>query len=60
MRVSQLRDHLQAIGDTIDDIELVMVTINGFPISWETLIQGVCAHVELPSFDRLWIDCVQE
>ena len=43
MRVSQLRDQRQAIGDTIDDAKLVTVTLNGFPSSWEPFVQGICA-----------------
>ena len=55
-----MRDQLQAIGDTIDDAELVTVTLNGFPPSWDPFVQGICARAELPKFDRLWTDCVQE
>jgi hypothetical protein len=60
MRVSQLRDELRAIGDTIDDAELVTVTLNGFPSSWDPFVQGICAREKLPKFDKLWTDCVQE
>ena len=60
MRVSQLRDQLQAIGDTVDVVELVTMTLNGFPSSWDPFVQGICAWAEFPTFDRLWIDCVQE
>lgn len=60
MKVSQLRDQLLAIGETVDEGELVSIALNGLPTSWEPFIQGVCARSELPGFDRLWIDCVQE
>lgn len=60
MRVSQLRNELLSIGDTIDDGDLVSVTLNGFPTSWEPFLQGVCARAQLPSFDQLWTDRVQE
>jgi hypothetical protein len=60
MKVSQLRDQLQAIGDKVDDVELVTVTLNGFPSSWESFVQSICGREEFPKFDRLWIDCVQE
>lgn len=60
MRVSQLRDQLQDIGEMVDDEELVTVTLNGFPSSWKPFVQGICARAKFPMFDQLWIDCVQE
>jgi hypothetical protein len=42
MKVSQLRDQLKTIGDTIDDAELVTMTLNGFPSSWEPFVQSIC------------------
>ena len=37
-----------------------MVTLNGLPSSWQSFIQSICEREELPKFDRLWVDCVQE
>ena len=45
MKVSQLRDQLAAIEDPINDKELVTITLNGLPSSWEPFIQGVCARL---------------
>jgi hypothetical protein len=42
MKVSQLKNQLQAIGDTIDDAELVTITLNGLPSSWEPFVQSIC------------------
>jgi hypothetical protein len=33
MRISHIRDQLVAIGEAIDDTELVNVALNGFPRS---------------------------
>jgi hypothetical protein len=33
MRISQIRDQLEDIGDLVDDVEIVTTTINGFPSS---------------------------
>jgi hypothetical protein len=60
MRVSQIRDHLAAIGDVISDKELVTTTLNGFPTFWIPFVQGVCARSKLPKFDMLWADCTHE
>jgi hypothetical protein len=34
-RVSQIKEQLESIGDTIEESELVMTTMNGLPRSWE-------------------------
>jgi hypothetical protein len=40
MRITQIRDQLAAIGEAVDDTELVNVALNGFPGSWEPFVQG--------------------
>jgi hypothetical protein len=42
MKVSKLRDQLKAISNAIDDAELVIVTLNGSPSSWESFVQSIC------------------
>jgi hypothetical protein len=56
--VSQIREQLEAIGDTIEEAELVMTTLNGLPRSWESFIQGICSGRKLTKFTRLWEDCI--
>ena len=36
-----------AIGDRVEEKELVLTTLNGFPSSWDVFVQG------LPKFDRV-------
>jgi hypothetical protein len=60
MRVSQIRDHLVAIGDVISEKELVTTNLNGFPTFWVPFVQGVCARSKLPKFDKLWEDCTHK
>jgi hypothetical protein len=59
-RVSQIREHLEAIEDTIEEVELVMTTLNGLPISWESFIQGICSRIKLTRFSILWEDFTRE
>jgi hypothetical protein len=42
MKVSQLRDQIKSIGDTIDDAKLVTMTLNELPSSWESFVQRIC------------------
>jgi hypothetical protein len=59
-RVSQIKEQLEAIGDSVEEAELVMTTLNGLPRSWESFIQGICSRKKLTKFSRLWEDCTQE
>jgi hypothetical protein len=59
-RVSQIIEQLEAIGDTVKEVELVMNTLNGLPRSWESFIQGIYSRRNITIFSRLWEDCTQE
>ena len=58
--MAQLRDQLVAIGDTVEEVEIAMTTLNGFPRDWETFIQGIYSRRKLTKFRKLWEECVQE
>jgi hypothetical protein len=60
MKISQIKDQLATIGDSVEDVELVTTTPNGFPPSWDPFVQGICARRKLPKFDKLWSNCTQE
>jgi hypothetical protein len=59
-RITQIHDQLVAIGEVVDDTELVNVALNGFLGSWEQFVLGICPREKFPPFERLWIDCIQE
>ena len=59
-RASQIKDQLLDIGDPVEEKELILTTLNGFPSSWDVFVQGICARKKLPKFDKLWTDCTQE
>jgi hypothetical protein len=44
MRITQIRDQLAAIGEVVDDVELVNVALSGLPSSWEPFVQGLCTR----------------
>ena len=60
MKITQTKDQLIAIGEKVDDRELVSLALNGIPTSSKPFIHDVCARDALPTLDRLWTDCVQE
>ena len=59
-RVSQLKEQIEAIGDSVEEAELVMTTMNGLPRPWDPFIKGICSRRKLTKFSRLWEDCTQE
>ena len=59
-RVSQIKEQLEAVGEDIENGEVVMTTLNGLPRSWDSFIQGICARRKLITFSRLWEECLQE
>jgi hypothetical protein len=59
-RISQFKEQLEAIGDTIDEDEPIMTTLNGLKRPWDSFIQTVCARTKKLKFDSLWEECIQE
>jgi hypothetical protein len=52
-RISQFKEQLEAIEDTIDEDELIMTALNGLTKPWDAFIQTICARKEKLQFDSL-------
>ena len=37
-RVAEIKDQLESIGDMVEEVEVVMTTLNGLPRDWEAFI----------------------
>ena len=59
-RVSQIKEQIEAFGDSVEEAELVMTTMNCLPRSWDPFIRGICSRRKLTKFSRLWEVCTQE
>jgi hypothetical protein len=59
-RISQFKEQIKSIGDTIDEYELIMKNLSGLTRPWDAFIQTICARKEKLQFDSLWEECVQE
>jgi hypothetical protein len=59
-RISQFKEQLEEIGDTIDKNKLIMMALNGLIRPWDAFIQTICARKEKLKFDSLWKECIQE
>ena len=59
-RLTQVRDELGAVGEVIVDSELVRTTLNGVTKQWVVFVEGIVARENLPKWEHLWDDFVQE
>ena len=55
----KLKNHLNSIGNKVEDQELSILALKGLPLSWEAFIQ-VVSRPSIPSFDQLKTDCTSE
>ena len=60
VRISQLRDQLQAIEEIISEKELVNIVLNGLPETWDAFSTSMNTRKEYPTFEELWTCCAQE
>jgi hypothetical protein len=60
VRISQLRDKLQAIEEIISEKELVNIVLNGLPKTWDAFAASMNTRKEYPTFEELWTCCSQE
>jgi hypothetical protein len=60
VRISQLRDQLQAIEEITSEKELVNIVLNGLPKTWDTIVASMNTRKEYPTFEELWTCCAQE
>ena len=59
-KFTQIQDELAAVGETMDETELVRTALNDFTKQWEVFVHGVVAQEKLPDWERLWDDFTQE
>jgi hypothetical protein len=54
VRISQLRDQLQAIEEITSEKELVNIVLNGLPKTWDAFAASMNTRKEYPTFEELW------
>jgi hypothetical protein len=60
VRISQLRDQLQAIEEIISEKELVNIILNGLLKTWDAFAASMNTRKEYPTFEELWNCYAQE
>jgi len=58
IKITNVRDELAAVGEDIPPTELVQIAVNGLPRSWMKFPDGVCACETLPTWERIWDNCI--
>ena len=53
-RVSQFKEKLESIGDSLDEDELVMTALNGLTRLWDSFIQTLFSRKESMKFHIVW------
>ena len=54
------KNQLMAIGDKVEDDDLVHKVFNGLLASWETFLAAVNGREVQTNFEILWHDCLEE
>ena len=55
-----MRNELVVVGEVVNNAELIRVALNGFSKSWESFVRSIVARENMPSWERLWDDFLQE
>jgi len=58
--ILQVQDELAAVGEIVDDLQLVRTMLKGFGKEWTLFIKGIMEQEKLLDWSRLWDDFVQE
>jgi hypothetical protein len=60
VKISQLRDQIQAIEEIISEKKLVNIILNGPPKMWDAFATSMNTRKEYPTFEELWTCCAHE
>lgn len=58
--IQEIWDHLAAVGEAPQDLELVCLALNSVFEDWEIFVQGILRRDALPRWNRIWSDLQQE
>ena len=59
-QIKQVKDELAAVGEKMEDADIVRTALNGVSKGWLMFVQAIVGRERLPDWDRLWDDFVQE
>jgi hypothetical protein len=59
-KITQVMDELGVVGEVVVVSELVRTAFNQVTKQWVVFVEGIVARENLPKWDRLWDDFIQE
>ena len=59
-KLTEIRNNLMAIGETIVDREMVLTALGGLPSKWRVFNTTILNNNVIPDFDEVLSRCVQE
>ena len=60
MRVSQIRDQLQELGEIMSEKEMTIVVVNALPNEWGSFVSSIYGKKEATPLSELWPICKVE
>eukprot|EP00253_Pinus_taeda_P032298 PITA_32298 len=60
LRITEIRNDLLSIGETITDSEMALTTLEGLPSEWYVFRTTLLNNNVIPSFEELMARCIQE
>jgi len=54
MRVSEIRDQLQELGEIMSDKEMIIVVLNALLEEWGNFVSSIYGKNEVSPFNELW------
>lgn len=58
LKVSQLRDQLQGLGEVVSNYELITRILNALPLEWSSFVTSIYSRIDTPNFDKIWSLCM--
>ena len=60
MRVSQIQDQMQQLGEIMSDKEMNTAELNALPDEWGNFVSSIYGKKEATPFSELWSLCKME
>ena len=57
MKISEMRDQLQELGEVISDREMTSVVLNALPEDWGKFRSSIYAKKEATTLNEMWYLC---
>jgi len=60
MKISQIRDQLQGLEETVSNSKMTICVLNPLPLDWSSSVTSIYSKKDTTHFDELWDQCILE